>query len=117
MFFSQVWNGIPAGSVLHVRLQADSVFGLSGSHTLQTPNGPVLKGPITSADFPLEIPIGKGERHKVKLDILFGGAPATVTVVADVVLPDGTSFEQPTVFPGRVSAQDKVLTIKLFANG
>jgi hypothetical protein len=117
MFFSDVWNSIPAGSMLNVQLSANAGFGLSGSHTLATANGPVLKGPITSADFPLEIPIGANERHKVKLDILFAGAPATVTVTAEVVLPDGTSFDGPTVFPGKVSALDKVLTVKLFANG
>jgi hypothetical protein len=117
MFFSEVWNNVPEGSRLRVRLTGDAAFGVTGSHTVDTPNGPVLKGAITFGHFPLDIPVGAGEQHKVKFDVLFAGAPASINMVAEVVDPAGNTFGQPSPFTGKVSAQAKVLTVKLFANG
>lgn len=117
MFFSDVWNNVPAGSTLRVKLTGDAGFGLAGSHTEEKPNGSVLKGALTLAQFPLNITIDPGEQHKVKFDVLFAGAPANIKMVAEVVDPSGSTFGQPSPFTGKISASDKVLTVKLFANG
>jgi hypothetical protein len=117
MFFSDVWNNVPVGSTLSITLRGDAGFGLAGSHTIEMPNGSVLKGGVTFSQFPLRIPVLAGQQHKVKFDVLFAGGPANINLVAEVVEPDGSIFQQPSPFTGRVSASDKVLTVKLFANG
>lgn len=117
MYFSEVWNNVPAGSTLNVKLAHTAGFGLAGSHTEERPNGSLLKGPLSLAHFPLNISIDQSEKHKVKFDILFAGTPVTINMVAEVVDPTGITFGQPAQFTGSLSADTKVLTVKLFANG
>jgi hypothetical protein len=116
MFFSDGFNGVPAGSVFQVSVSGDGVFGLTGMHTI-TRGAEVLHATLASGSFPLSTPVGPEEQHKVTFDALLGGEePASVTVGVEVQLPDGQVVGPPP-FTARLTKADKVFTVKLFANG
>lgn len=112
-----VWNNVPNGSTLIVELDPESGFGAAGTHTVQTPNGPVLSGPIAGEHFDLEIPIGAGEQHKVEFQLTFAGKPVNVEVVARVERPDGSLFDDEKRRTAKLNADNVVFTALLFANG
>lgn len=111
------WSNIPPGSTLHVTLEPETGFALTGTHTINTANGPVLSGPIAAAHFPLEIPIGSGDQHIVDFTLRFAGAPVDVEVVAHVEEPDGSRFQDEAFETARISQTLKSFLVNLFANG
>ena len=115
MYFSDVWNNVPAGSTFTVSLKDDVGCPVTGTRTVTKSDGSVLTGAVAS--FPLKITVLDDERHKVKFDVLFSGAPAKIEIEAKVVRPDGTTFGAASPFTGQLSENAKVLTVNLFANG
>lgn len=113
----EVWNNIPAGSTLHVTLDPSTEFGLTGTHTVITGNGPVLRGDIKLNDFPLEIPVGGVDQHMIELKLLRIGVDRTVHVVARVEEPDGSTFQDEATDDISLTSANKVDSVTLIANG
>jgi hypothetical protein len=117
MSLMNVWNNIPDGSKLIVSLNPDFGFGVTGTHTVNTSNGPVLSGAITAAHFPLEIQIDAGDQHIVDFHLMFAGAPADVDVVARVQEPDGSTFQNPSSATVSLDDGNQTFQVTLVANG
>jgi hypothetical protein len=113
----EIWNNVPAGSTLHVTLSPAMRFGITGTHTVNTGNGPVLRGGLSLDHFPLEIPVGGADRHMVEFSLLWTGADADVSVAARVEEGDGSTFQEPVTETAQLNAGSKVESVTLIANG
>jgi len=112
-----VWNNIPPGSKLVVKLDPRVGFGVAGTHTVNTANGPVLSGAITAGHFPLEIPIGTGDQHIVEFQLMHAGAPDDVVIAARVEEADGSTFQGPVSRTAHLGPNDQIFKVTLVTNG
>lgn len=117
MSLMNMWNNVPDGSKLIVSLAPGFGFGVTGTHTINTANGPVLSGAITADHFPLEIQVDAGDQHIVDFHLMFAGAPAKVQVNARVREPNGSTFQNPSSATVNLGDGDQTFQVTLVANG
>jgi hypothetical protein len=115
MFFSDGWNQVPSGSTLRVTL-SEGDFSVTGAYTVRRGQGPDVREELDSGSFPLKLNVGRREKHTVGFDASFTGSPATASVEAELVFPDGSSGG---VVEGSqdLSDDDPLFTVEIFANG